>query len=107
MRVIFVCSAFATRFPSTLVAGLNPLRVGTSFLCQFYPFGFGGFVFVFILPFDRTIFLIGGRFILLVIHTISFLLLRGTEIEFVLPAKGLGMLFEVYHDCIVRAVRLK
>ena len=102
-----MCSALATRFPPTLIAGLDPLRVGTSFLCQFYPFRFGRFVFVFILPFDRTIFLIGGRFILFVIRTISFPLLRGTEIELVLPAQSLGMLFEVYHDRIVGVVRLK
>ncbi len=102
-----MCSALATRFPPTLIAGLNPLRVGTSFFCQFYPLGFGGFVFGFILPFTRTIFPIGRSFILFVICTISFLLLGRAEIELVLPAQSLGMLFEVYHDRIVGVVRLK
>ncbi len=102
-----MCSALATRFPPTLIAGLNPLRVGTTFICHFYPFGFERFVFRFIFPFNRTIFLIGGRLILLVIRTISFLILRGTEIELGLPAESLGMLLEVQHDSIVGVVRLK
>ena len=86
MRVIFVCSALATGFPPTLIAGLNPLRVGTSFFCQFYPLGFGGFAFGFILPFARTILPVGRILVLFVICTISFLLLGRTEIELVLPA---------------------
>ena len=64
-------------------------------------------MFSFILPFNRTIFPIGRIFILFVICTISFLLLGRTEIELVLPAQSLGMLFEVYHHCIVGVVRLK
>ncbi len=64
-----------------------------------------GFAFPFKL--SRTIFLIGGRFVLLLIRTISFLLLRRTEIEFVLPAQSLGVLFKVYHDNIVGVIRFE